>query len=120
MMFMWLSQSIILPRYSVSFFSLTATSPFILRMRRFSGFLEGSKWQPYRGCSGETIKTLCQPTAFGNRTSFRLAFGVFSRQHLLVVLFLPEISLQLSASYASSHLASSAPLVRASWHSCQC
>ena len=41
-MFMWLSQSIILPRYSLSFFSFTETSPLSFRIRRFSGFLDGS------------------------------------------------------------------------------
>src|SRR6266851_7537887 len=120
MMFMWLSQSIILPLYSVSFLSLTATSPFILRMRRFNGFLDGSNRLPCRGSPAETIKTLCQTDALGLlEYCSSLALVIFSCKHLLVMLFLPEIGLELSASYASGHLSSSAPLVRASWHSCQ-
>jgi hypothetical protein len=41
-MFIWLSQSIILPRYSMSFFSLMMMSEFSFFTKRFNGFLDGS------------------------------------------------------------------------------
>src|SRR2546425_12405370 len=57
-MFMWLSQSIILPLYSASFFSRTETSACNFPTSRFRGFLEGSNLRLARTIHGRTLKLL--------------------------------------------------------------